>query len=68
MDEIDRASDAYDRILSSIIAARKPSGPKPCGACHYCGSDLAPGRIFCDAACRDDWQLEQEAKRRNGSR
>lgn len=30
------------------------------GECLYCGEPVGPGRRWCDADCRDDWQAENE--------
>lgn len=30
------------------------------GQCLYCGEPVGPGRRWCDANCRDDWQAENE--------
>jgi hypothetical protein len=30
------------------------------GECLFCGEPVGPGRRWCDAACRDDWQSENE--------
>lgn len=38
----------------------------PVQSCYFCGHVLASGRLFCDVECRDDWEIEQRAKMRNG--
>lgn len=45
----------------AIAAARTPAStePRPCGLCHNCEAPLPDGAAFCDADCRDDWQLRQ---------
>lgn len=65
MDELDLSSEreqlARDR---AIAAARTGKGLKVTGECHYCGE--ACPRQFCDVECRDQYEVEQRAKRRNG--
>ncbi len=34
-----------------------PEGPAT-GYCWFCGETVSPGRRWCDKACCDDWQLE----------
>ncbi|MFT3758456.1 hypothetical protein [Thauera sp.] len=45
----------------AIEAARKrsASSPVPCGRCYNCDEFLAEGLTFCNADCRDDWQLRK---------
>lgn len=45
----------------AIEAARRrsPAAPIPCGRCYNCDEPLAEGLTFCDADCRDDWQLRK---------
>ena len=54
-------------LLAAARAHRKP-GLIPVLCCHFCSSELAPGHLFCDAYCRDDYEAEQRAKDRNGRR
>lgn len=34
--------------------------------CHYCDEALAPGVLFCNVDCRDDYDKEQAATARAG--
>lgn len=27
------------------------------GECHFCGETIAAGKRWCDASCRDDWEI-----------
>lgn len=36
------------------------------GACHNCLEPVSPGSVFCDADCRDDYELRRKAAERNG--
>ena len=64
-DEADKAQDVIDRMNEQAALLRKPE-LHYMGFCHNCGEYVEAGRIFCCIDCRDDWQHEQDAKRRNG--
>lgn len=38
------------------------------GYCYFCGENTPSPRIFCDVDCRDMYEHEHEARRRNGTR
>lgn len=66
--EGDIASDqeTFEREISiqnAKLAAQK-SGPKATGFCLYCAEPQAPEKRWCDNYCRDDWQDEENARRR----
>lgn len=65
-DIADMAEQVESRERAAAVAYRKPEGPLPCGECRCCGAPVKDGRRFCDAACRDGWQREQDAILRNG--
>ncbi len=63
-DIIDQANDNIERDMAlAIEAARWPAQAEPvaCGRCYNCEESLPPGACFCDADCRDDWQLRKRA-------
>jgi hypothetical protein len=66
-DEIDRASDleaAYrDQMINNI---RQRQQLPDIGQCYYCAEFTPPGRRFCDSECRDGYEAEMAAKKRNG--
>lgn len=64
MDDADLAEQREQRTRDEALAFRYLV-PVATGACHWCSADLWHGGIFCGAECRDDWQREQDAKRRN---
>ncbi|THF61416.1 DUF2116 family Zn-ribbon domain-containing protein [Pseudothauera nasutitermitis] len=45
----------------AIEAARKrlTLAPVPCGHCYNCDEPVGEGAAFCDADCRDDWQVRK---------
>lgn len=63
MDVIDQSESTLQINESLALQQRKDAGPPPCGECHYCA--LNDSRRFCDAHCRDDWQKDMDALRRN---
>lgn len=58
-DEIDRANDRAQQSLELNIQAARSSSPilPAIGSCYNCDEPITEGKRFCDAACRDDWQL-----------
>jgi hypothetical protein len=63
-DPLDRAAAETESMIAAAVTFRKPSGPEANGECHNCGADLVVGLRWCNAACRDDWEKEQEIERR----
>lgn len=70
-DIYDQASDReqIDRDLA-IASARKNTGTaKATGHCLWCNESLELGKRWCDAECREFWELDQQAfQRKNGRR
>jgi len=69
MDDLDRAQqrEEQDRERSLAAARNVPTLPTT-GRCHWCDAS-GPGEAhFCDADCRADFEREQAAVKRNGSR
>lgn len=56
-DEIDRASDETERTLAEAMRARRPAGPVANGRCHHCDEILDDTLRWCNAGCRDAWEL-----------
>lgn len=68
-DQNDFASALEDRERESLISSiRNASAKRPeyTGQCYYCEEAIESPLIFCDANCRDDFEREQAALRRNG--
>lgn len=65
MDDAERGEKVTQILLDDALRFRHPA-PLATGACHWCSELLDRLAIFCCAECRDDWQREQDAKRRNG--
>ena len=62
-DEIDRGNETADMTLAGYIAAvraRAHLTMAPTGSCHNCDEPVNPGRLFCDAECREDYDYRQK--------
>lgn len=57
IDLSDVATAAEEKFRESALSTRMPEGPRACGCCLNCDAPLAPGRRWCDAACRDEWEV-----------
>ncbi len=62
MDQFDKASEIEARDRDLALAYRMPELVL-CGACHWRGE--MTDRLFCCPECRDDWQRDQDSKKRN---
>lgn len=68
-DILDDASEIESNERERLIAkARKTPKVQATGHCLYCNAPLENGKRWCDEWCRDDWSLEQEARKRHGIR
>ena len=66
-DGVDIANDTAEKTLTSIIQNRtKEKSLQPKGHCFYCNENIEKGSLFCDPDCRNDFDAEVEAKKRNG--
>jgi len=70
MDICDQAAEREE--LDRSLALRQHAGHLPdlpaTGSCHYCTASVPPGARFCDRDCLQDWEREQDARRRGGWR
>jgi len=64
----DDATMREEHFRDLALKHRKPTGPASTGHCLYCNAELDAGKRFCDGWCRDDWNLEQEARKRQRGR
>lgn len=67
-DPLDRAAAETESHIAAALSVRKPEGPVANGACHNCGAPLAEGLRWCDRACCEDWEADQEMERRTRER
>jgi len=66
MDDIDRAQDQAEKILAANIAAVPHDTLPATGDCYNCGASVPSGHRFCDVDCRDDYDRQIAARRRDG--
>ena len=64
----DDATMREEHFRDLALKHRKPTGPASTGHCLYCNAELDGGKRFCDGWCRDDWNLDQEARKRQRGR
>lgn len=65
MDEADIAAVNIEAATATAIAAKKPVGPEATGLCLYCETRQTNLLSrWCDGACRDAWQREEDLKQR----
>jgi len=63
MDDIDRAAEAEEWYRSQALeAAALHERMTPTGFCYNCDEVLFMG-CFCDADCRDDFQLREKQQK-----
>jgi len=66
-DVADRAEWRIAKDIEAAMAhARKTPKLEADGRCYYCDEDVAHEKLFCNTDCSDDYQREQEARRRAG--
>lgn len=57
MDIFDRATEREEQDRDRALQYRRPTGPTATGQCLACEQPLPAGLRWCDAECRDDWEL-----------
>ena len=60
-DEIDASTEQAEKELTKLIA-RRPAPYKPLnmsGVCFHCGESTGQERRWCNAHCRDTWELNR---------
>lgn len=67
MEQIDQAQqNQMNEIKNRLKNRPKPLILAPKSACYYCDEELVNPKLFCDADCRDDYELLRTAKERSG--
>ena len=64
----DDAAMREEHFRETALKHRKPDGPTPTGRCLYCNALLSFGHRWCNADCREDYELEIESNRRHRGR
>lgn len=69
-DIYDQASnrEQLDRDLAVNSARKANPEALAIGHCLWCNAELFGAQRWCDADCREDWELAQEAGRRHRGR
>lgn len=62
-DDLDLASDREYLARHFAQSIRKPEGPAATGFCLYCEDFVVAPLRWCNADCRDDWQLRSKQPR-----
>lgn len=66
-DMADKSDKAQKILLSAAIENARAKAAKmeaePSGVCLYCSERVEHPRRWCDADCRDGWEIEQERRR-----
>jgi len=57
MDISDQATLREEQDRQRALRQRQRPGPRATGLCLFCGLVTTGGRRWCDAECRDEWQL-----------
>lgn len=64
MDNLDRAQKETDLLqLRQLQAVREKASHREVeatGFCLNCGEEVEPGRRWCCADCRDEWELRKK--------
>ena len=63
----DRADAEVERMRDEALRQRKRDHLPRIGRCHNCGKKCdedAPGRLFCDSDCQQDYERRAAAKAR----
>jgi hypothetical protein len=57
MDDADRATPEIERYVLEAARQKRPPGPVPTGRCLHCDEIVGDDQRWCDAQCRDNWEL-----------
>ncbi len=66
MDDSDLATLHEEQERERALRYRMPD-LKPAGLCFFCGEKLHTYMLFCDSNCRDDYEKQLKARKRNGA-
>lgn len=66
-DVLDFAAELEERERQVARFRLKAVMPRT-GSCYACGAGVLPQAYFCDASCQEDYEREEAARRRAGTR
>lgn len=61
-DPADRSQAVIELNDKLALQRRAPEAPPATGTCLYCDEPTEPGRRWCDAECRDEWEAQCQRK------
>jgi len=61
-------SEIEAQIEKGIAQSRRAPTMKPKGTCWYCDERVDPIKLFCNAACRADFEAEERQLKNSGRR
>ncbi len=62
-DIADAADQPIEQFLAAAITRARQASPLMCnGHCAFCEEAVAPGLVFCDRDCRDDFERRLRLK------
>jgi len=61
MDDADRAFEHEDMMRRAAVQGARAGGRglRPVGECYACDEEVAPGRLFCDADCAQEFERQR---------
>ena len=62
-DNFDSASDLEELDRNMAMANRRAAGPVATGRCLHCDEIVGDAQRWCDAECRDQWEMLKTRKR-----
>lgn len=68
MDLSDTATLREEQERARALSRTRAEGPRATGTCLFCGLVVTGGRRWCDAECRDEWQLWSDHAKQTRSR
>ena len=64
-DIFDQAAELEEKQREIALSFRNPTLPA-CGVCHFCMEVVGGNKLFCNSDCRNDWQKDNDRKKREG--
>lgn len=65
-DKNDAATETEELFRDLALRYRAPEAPAATGRCLFCDEPLPKGRRFCDAYCRDDYDIRSRVEAGRG--
>jgi len=64
MDDLDKLNDQTEYLQRANLykSRRSEADADAIGECLFCGESVEEGRRWCNAQCRNDWEIEVDGK------